>query len=169
MNDSERPGAIRRYVVGPVQALAMFIRALISPVWWTLPIVVAAISFFVPLLRDPVKNGVADQRLWLFMMVQVVILIVIWNIANFVVVNAKETKTHELQYDHSVTTLVTGTLLVLFGALLVGFEIFGMRFDLYWGYFVPLFSAIVDQFLTGHFGLNNAAQKPFMDRDDSKS
>ena len=162
---SEDTNALSRFVVAPVKWVALFIRGLMRPVWWTLPMVAAAVSFFIPLLNTPVSAGVPDDKLWLFMIGQVVVVIVFWLVANIVIVNNKDTTTTELQYDHSVSCSVTGAMLVFFGALVVGFDAFGMRFELTWGYLTPLLAAVLDMYLTGHVGLNNAAQKPFLDRD----
>ena len=162
---SENPNALSRYIVGPIKTIALAIRGLMRPVWWMLPMVAAAVSFFIPFLNTSVSGGVPDQRLWLFMMGQILVVIVFWLVANIVIVNNKDTTTAELQYDHSVSCSVTGAMLVLFGALVVGFDAFGMRFELTWGYLIPLLGAVLDMYLTGHIGLNNAAQKPFLDRD----
>lgn len=163
--EKQASGPLSKFIVAPVKGVALALRSLVRPVWWTLPMVVAIISFFIPLLKDPVSAGVQDHKLWLYVIGQVVVVIVFWLVANIVIVNNKDTTTAELQYDHSVSCSVTGVMLVLFGALVVGFNAFGMRFQLTWGYLVPLFGAVLDMYLTGHIGLNNAAQKPFLDRD----
>lgn len=160
-----KQGLIARFIPAPIKNIALMIRSLMRPVWWTLPMVVAVFSYFVPLLNSPVSGGVPDHKIWLFVLGQVLVVIVFWLVANIVIVNNKDTSTAELQYDHSVSCSVTGAMLVFFGALVVGFDVFGTHFELTWGYLVPLLGAVLDMYLTGHIGLNNAAQKPFLDRD----
>lgn len=163
--------AAGRVLLAPFVILANVAHGMLRPIWWTLPLVVALISIAIPHLNAvmfthwvatpllgehtislPTELNLESPYLWAGMFAQVVPL-GIWLIANVVQVTNKSTETSALQWDHFISVNVYGLMMVILGIL------FSAQL-LYWGYLVPLVTVSLDAWLTGHFGLNNAAQKP---------
>lgn len=163
--------SLGRKVLAPLVWLAWLAQGLLRPVWWTFPLVVGAISAAVPHLRTPIFEGwkrmplpyehsvelpsgfnLDSPYLWAAVLLQLIPL-GIWLAANIVVVTNKDTPTTALQWDHFISVNVYGLMMIIMGALFAWHT-------LYWGYIAPALIVSLDAWFTGHFGLNNAAQKP---------
>lgn len=128
---------------------------------WMFPYLLAGGGYAAGALYEPAKSlrtSVTelpipeDVYLWLLVMV---VLSVIWLVAEFINVTNRETVVRSLQWDAAIST-VTAALFSGFGGYLIATE------QLQWWFVVPWVGAVIDSLTSGWLGINNAAQKPFL-------
>jgi hypothetical protein len=135
--------------------------ARLSPVAWLFPVAVMAIGALYAPLRTYVNSGVPSIVITPGILAQV-LLSSGWVLAEYRFAASRETTIKQLQSDAFRSLFLS--LVLSFGAgwlLSLG--------ECPWFYIVPTIATIIDAFLTANQGLNNAAQKPFVPLDRTKT
>ena len=84
-----------------------------------------------------------------------VVLSVIWLVAEFVTVTNRETIVRSLQWDAALSAITAAVFSSIGGWMIAGDH-------LQWWFVVPWAGAVIDSITSGWLGINNAAQKPFL-------
>jgi len=84
-----------------------------------------------------------------------VVLSVIWLVAEFVTMTNRETIVRSLQWDAALSTTTAAVFSGIGGWMIAGDH-------LQWWFVVPWAGAVIDSITSGWLGINNAAQKPFL-------
>lgn len=105
-------------------------------------------------LRTPVTEFPVPPDVYLGLLVMVV-LSVVWLVAEFMTVTSRETVVRALQWDAALSTLTAAFFSGAAGYMIASGS-------LPWWFVVPWIAAVIDSITSSWLGINNAAQKPFM-------
>lgn len=105
-------------------------------------------------LRTPISEWPIPEAVYRWLLIMV-LLAVVWLIAEFISVSSRETTTRALQLD----AVISGLTAIIFTGLAGWY--FGKGI-LQWWFIVPWIASICDAVTASWIGINNAAQKPFL-------
>ncbi len=145
------------------QAKMSFLRKISVFAIWVFPFILAAIAYsagtyYEPAaaLRTSVLTWPVPESVYLWLLI-LVLIAVIWLIAEFISVTSRETVVAALQFDVVISSL-TALLFTAVGGWFIGTE------KLEWWYMIPWCATVIDSLTAGWLGVNNAAQKPFLSK-----
>lgn len=138
-----------------------------SKLWWSSPILVAAIGFALPEFRYSINETglrvlIEERNALVLVIANVVsiILLVIWLIVEFVQISNLGVPVRRLRKNSAVS------IFVAFSFTALGFYLIALN-SLPWALLVPWIGSTVDAFLTADRAINNAAQKPLIEGERS--
>lgn len=133
------------------------VRRAFGQIWWVFPLLLLALGFLVPVLHRKVFALVPyDEMVVLLVAIVVEILLAgAWLLSEFFAVSDQLTSVRRLRVNNAVSTSIGLVLSVVGGGLIADGT-------LMWGFVVPWAAALIDTYVSGDRGINNAAQKPLV-------